>query len=66
MGGEKRGGMLLPAVPSVRYWWENIRSMTSDVNKDMQGQGPSLQGQGLDLQGQGQGLHLQLLTASCS
>ena len=45
----------------------------------MQGQGPSLQGpgQGLDLQGQGQGLdsqgpgqgqglHLQLLTASCS
>jgi len=45
----------------------------------VQGQGPSLQGpgQGLDLQGQGQGLdsqgpgqgqglHLQLLTASCS
>ena len=40
-----------------------------------QGQGPSQQGQGLDLQGQGldsqgpgqgQGLHLQLLTTSCS
>jgi len=40
-----------------------------------QGQGPRQQGQGLDLQGQGldsqgpgqgQGLHLQLLTASCS
>ena len=40
-----------------------------------QGQGPSQQGPGLDLQGQGLdsqgpgqglGLHLQLLTASCS
>ena len=37
---------------------------------DWQGQEPSLQGpgqgQGVDWQGQGQGLHLQLLTASCS
>jgi len=33
-----------------------------------QGQGLDLQGQGLDSQGpgQGKGLHLQLLTASCS
>jgi len=30
------------------------------------GQGLDLQGQGLDSQGPGQGLHLQLLTASCS
>jgi len=41
------------------------------ISLDMQGQGQGLdlqgQGQGLDSKGpgQGQGLHLQLLTASC-
>ena len=48
----------------------NSVAVTSDVNKDMQGQGqgPSLQGpgqgQGLDLQGQGQGHGLTSLAAT--